>query len=172
MGLRTLVMGRRLFSPQEAEDYIVKYEKAKTALSGREEQLEAVADQYESGLSLLGCSGLEDRIQVGVSEAVNAMLNGGIKIWMLTGDKQETAINVGHTITLFKSHYTVFIINISGFSTVSAAENEFSRVCANVEAFEETRRSSEYKGDYPCIICYVSSPETLIQILLVYMCHL
>ena len=102
VGLRTLVMGKRVLTNEELEDYCDKYESAKAALVNREERLEALADELERNMELLGCSGLEDKIQAGVSDSVRTLINAGIKIWMLTGDKQETAINVGTSINLFE----------------------------------------------------------------------
>ena len=64
-----------------------KYFEAKTALSGREEKVAAVGDLIERNLLLLGCTAIEDKLQSGVPER---LANAGIRIWVLTGDKQVT----------------------------------------------------------------------------------
>ena len=65
-----------------------KYFQAKTALAGREEKLAAVGDLIERDLLLLGCTAIEDKLQAGVPEAIERLANAGIRIWVLTGDKQ------------------------------------------------------------------------------------
>ncbi len=66
----------------------VKYYAAKTALHGREEKLAAVAEDIEKRLQLLGCTAIEDKLQEGVPECIERLAAAGIRIWVLTGDKQ------------------------------------------------------------------------------------
>ena len=66
----------------------MKYYAAKTALHGREEQLAAVAEEIEKRLQLLGCTAIEDKLQEGVPECIEHLSAAGIRIWVLTGDKQ------------------------------------------------------------------------------------
>lgn len=47
---------------------------------------------------LLGATAIEDRLQAGVPETISTLMRADIKIWVLTGDKQETAINIGESI--------------------------------------------------------------------------
>ena len=67
-----------------------KYFEAKTALAGRDEKLAAVGDLIERELLLLGCTAIEDKLQSGVPEAIERLANAGIRIWVLTGDKQDS----------------------------------------------------------------------------------
>ncbi len=73
-----------------------KYFEAKTALEGREEKLAAVGDLIERELLLLGCTAIEDKLQAGVPEAIERLANAGIKIWVLTGDKQVPFCSTCH----------------------------------------------------------------------------
>lgn len=57
-------------------------------MSGRDEKVAAVGDLIERNLLLLGCTAIEDRLQEGVPEAIERLANAGIRIWVLTGDKQ------------------------------------------------------------------------------------
>ena len=66
----------------------MKYYAAKTALHGRDEKLAAVAEEVEKRLQLLGCTAIEDKLQEGVPEAIERLAAAGIRIWVLTGDKQ------------------------------------------------------------------------------------
>lgn len=58
-----------------------------------------------------GATGIEDRLQEGVPESVEALHKAGIKIWMLTGDKQETAVNIAYACKLLEPDDTLFILN-------------------------------------------------------------
>ncbi|KAK1317456.1 Phospholipid-transporting ATPase 1 [Acorus calamus] len=112
MGLRTLVVGIRELSSADFEEWQSTYEKANTALFGRSSKLRAVAANIEQNLQLLGASGIEDKLQEGVPEAIESMRQAGIKVWVLTGDKQETAISIGYSCKLLTSNMTQIIINI------------------------------------------------------------
>lgn len=91
-GLRTLVVGRRKLSVAAYEDFKARYHAASVRLEGRNEAVEAVvSDTLERDLELLGLTGVEDKLQDDVRGTLELLRNAGIKIWMLTGDKIETA---------------------------------------------------------------------------------
>lgn len=69
-----------------------RYHAAKTALSGRDDALAAAAEVVEVRLQLLGCTAIEDKLQPGVSEAIANLAAAGIRLWVLTGDKQARCI--------------------------------------------------------------------------------
>lgn len=110
-GLRTLVVAMRELSPPEFEQWHTSFEAASTALIGRAALLRKVAANIESNLSILGASGIEDKLQQGVPEAIESLRTAGIKVWVLTGDKQETAISIGYSSKLLTSKMTPIIIN-------------------------------------------------------------
>ena len=58
-----------------------------------------------------GATGIEDRLQEGVPESIEALQRAGIKIWMLTGDKQETAVNIAYACKLLEPDDKLFILN-------------------------------------------------------------
>jgi len=91
-GLRTLVVGRKKLSAGEYQEFLVKYKQASLAITGREAGMQAIVSQYlERDLELLGVTGVEDKLQKDVKPSLELLRNAGIKIWMLTGDKVETA---------------------------------------------------------------------------------
>lgn len=91
-GLRTLVVGRKRLSTVEYQEFSTKYQEASLAISGREAGMQAVVSRYlEHDLELLGVTGVEDKLQKDVKPSLELLRNAGIKIWMLTGDKVETA---------------------------------------------------------------------------------
>lgn len=91
-GLRTLVVGRKKLTNQLYESFVAKYETASQAMSNRDEAMSKVVAEYlEHDLELLGLTGVEDRLQKDMKSSLELLRNAGIRIWMLTGDKVETA---------------------------------------------------------------------------------
>ncbi|XP_025162528.1 probable phospholipid-transporting ATPase VA, partial [Harpegnathos saltator] len=100
-GLRTLVMARRTLSEQEYETWRQKHNEAELATENRERRVRDTYTSLESHLTLLGATGIEDKLQAGVAETMAALVGAGIVVWVLTGDKPETAVNVAYSARLF-----------------------------------------------------------------------
>ncbi len=111
LGLRTLVIGMRELSASEFEQWHSSFEAASTALIGRAALLRKVASTVENNLCILGSSAIEDKLQKGVPEAIESLRTAGIKVWVLTGDKQETAISIGYSSKLLTNKMTQIVIN-------------------------------------------------------------
>ncbi|KAK1410720.1 hypothetical protein QVD17_37259 [Tagetes erecta] len=111
VGLRTLVMGMKNLSSHEFEQWRSSYEAATNALMGRARLLRKVAINLETNLSIVGASGIEDKLQQGVPEAIESLRMANMKVWVLTGDKQETAISIGYSSKLLTSTMTQIVIN-------------------------------------------------------------
>ncbi|KAI1097847.1 phospholipid-translocating P-type ATPase [Jackrogersella minutella] len=91
-GLRTLVVGRKRLSSGQYQDFLTNYQEASLAISGRDAGMQRVIAEFlEHDLELLGVTGVEDKLQRDVKPSLELLRNAGIKIWMLTGDKVETA---------------------------------------------------------------------------------
>jgi phospholipid-translocating ATPase len=91
-GLRTLVVGRKRLSVQQYQEFSANYKEASVAITSRDAGMSRVVDHYlERDLELLGVTGVEDKLQKDVKPSLELLRNAGIKIWMLTGDKVETA---------------------------------------------------------------------------------
>jgi magnesium-transporting ATPase (P-type) len=107
-GLRTLVAGHRERSYDWWKPWGEKYVALKNQTLGEKERAKAEHDLYEEierdvGFDYLGCIGLEDQLQPLVPETIAACLRAGIKVWMITGDKLETARNIGLACNLIDS---------------------------------------------------------------------
>ena len=111
LGLRTLVIGMRDLSASEFDQWHFAFEAASTALIGRAAMLRKVASNVENNLCILGATAIEDKLQQGVPESIESLRTAGIKVWVLTGDKQETAISIGYSSRLLTSNMTQIIIN-------------------------------------------------------------
>ena len=99
-GLRTLLLAKKPVSPQVYEEWNKKYVAASTAVINKEETMEAVQSEIEQELLLVGSTAIEDRLQENVKETIEAFKEAGVKVWVLTGDKVETAINIGFSCGL------------------------------------------------------------------------
>ncbi len=79
------------------------FQKASSSLESREENVATCSELIECDLTLLGATGIEDKLQDQVPETISLLKKGGIKIWVLTGDKMETAVNIGFSCSLLSS---------------------------------------------------------------------
>ncbi|KOS19938.1 Phospholipid-transporting ATPase DNF1 [Escovopsis weberi] len=111
-GLRTLCIAQRDLSEQEYRAWKKEHDAAASALENREEKLEAVAELIEQDLLLLGGTAIEDRLQDGVPDTIGLLGEAGIKLWVLTGDKVETAINIGFSCNLLHNDMELIHIKV------------------------------------------------------------
>ncbi|KAL4932685.1 aminophospholipid-translocating P4-type ATPase DNF3 [Aspergillus undulatus] len=110
-GLRTLLYAHRFVDDAFYQEWKQAYQEATTSLVDRQERIEKVGQQIEEQLELTGATAIEDKLQKGVPEAIDKLRRANIKLWMLTGDKRETAINVGHSCRLVKDYSTLVILD-------------------------------------------------------------
>jgi len=99
-GLRTLCLGVKELSLRQFEDWKAEHHKAALSMEDRDAKLDQVYNMIENDLTLLGATAIEDKLQDGVAQTIANLQTAGIKLWVLTGDKQETAINVGYSCNL------------------------------------------------------------------------
>ncbi|PHJ18682.1 phospholipid-translocating p-type flippase subfamily protein, partial [Cystoisospora suis] len=100
-GLRTLVMGQRYLTEKQFQKYRAMLLAAKGETGDRkEEALNAVLARIEKNIELLGASGIDDKLQDQVAETISDIKQAGVKLWVLTGDKMETAIAIGHSCSI------------------------------------------------------------------------
>jgi phospholipid-translocating ATPase len=110
-GLRTLLYGYRFVSDDEYVGWKKIYLDASTSLEDRERKIEQAGELIELDLELAGATAIDDNLHAGVPEAIDKLRRANIKMWMLTGDKRETAINIGHSCRLIKDYSTITIID-------------------------------------------------------------
>ncbi|KAK1053606.1 drs2 neo1 protein [Friedmanniomyces endolithicus] len=110
-GLRTLLFAHKTISLSEYAGWKKLYQDATTSLTNRQERIEAAADMIEQSFDLLGASAIEDKLQEGVPETIEKLRRANIKIWMLTGDKRETAINIAHSARICKPESDLFVLD-------------------------------------------------------------
>lgn len=103
-GLRVLVMGQRTLSAEEYQEWLQEYWEPVVQSFGpaKTENLHQAIQVIERHITPVGASGIEDELQEGVPHTITSLLLAGIKVWVLTGDKMETAINIGYTCQLLE----------------------------------------------------------------------
>uniref|UniRef100_A0A0E0AA16 Phospholipid-transporting ATPase n=1 Tax=Oryza glumipatula TaxID=40148 RepID=A0A0E0AA16_9ORYZ len=123
-GLRTLVLAYRFLDENEYMKFSEKFNTARTSVSAdRDEKVEAAAESIERDLLLLGATAVEDKLQKGVPECIDKLAQAGIKIWVLTGDKMETAINIGFACSLLRQGMTQIIVTLEAPDIIALEKN-------------------------------------------------
>eukprot|EP00027_Filamoeba_sp_ATCC50430_P018405 CAMPEP_0168578090 /NCGR_PEP_ID=MMETSP0413-20121227/21145_1 /TAXON_ID=136452 /ORGANISM="Filamoeba nolandi, Strain NC-AS-23-1" /LENGTH=1137 /DNA_ID=CAMNT_0008611909 /DNA_START=1 /DNA_END=3414 /DNA_ORIENTATION=+ len=118
LGLRTLVVGYKEIPSKEYKAWHKKYHKAKTSIQDRDTKVEEAAQLMETNLNLVGCTAIDDKLQELVPETIDFLMQAGIQIWVLTGDKQETAINIAYSSKLVTPDMELLIIKGSDAASV------------------------------------------------------
>uniref|UniRef100_A0A3P9BQ02 Phospholipid-transporting ATPase n=1 Tax=Maylandia zebra TaxID=106582 RepID=A0A3P9BQ02_9CICH len=110
-GLRTLCFAVADISESSYQQWLEIHHRACTSLQNRALKLEESYELIEKNLQLLGATAIEDKLQDKVPETIETLMKADIKIWILTGDKQETAINIGHSCKLLTKNMGMIVIN-------------------------------------------------------------
>ncbi|RSM03268.1 hypothetical protein CDV31_010544 [Fusarium ambrosium] len=112
-GLRTLVYAGRSVSEGEYQDWKRLYHQAETSLHNRQERIEEVGEMMEQSLHFLGVSAVEDKLQHHVPETIEKLRRAQVKIWMLTGDKRETAISIAHSARICGPNTSLYVLDVT-----------------------------------------------------------
>lgn len=99
-GLRTLLMAMRVVDEEEKDFFLAEVRAAQLLKKGKDKALDEIYSRFEQNLTLIGGTAVEDRLQDDVPETIASLQEAGIKIWMLTGDKLETAENIAQSCKL------------------------------------------------------------------------
>ncbi|XP_040380933.1 probable phospholipid-transporting ATPase 4 [Oryza brachyantha] len=127
-GLRTLALSYRVLDESEYSSWNAEFLKAKTTIGpDRELQLERVSDLIEKDLILVGATAVEDKLQKGVPQCIDRLAQAGLKIWVLTGDKMETAINIGYACSLLRQGMRQICLSIATGDQVAQDANKAAK---------------------------------------------
>ncbi|XP_018398443.1 PREDICTED: probable phospholipid-transporting ATPase IF [Cyphomyrmex costatus] len=151
-GLRTLVVAYKKMNQSEYENLIHNIEQARQIIGAeRETRMTRAYNLMENGLTLLGVTAVEDRLQDKVQETLECLRVAGIKIWVLTGDKAETAENIAFLCGHFKK----------GTEVLRLMDESSGQACLLIlTSFERKIKLEPYK-QYGLIIDGVSVATTL-----------
>ncbi|KAK1947930.1 Phospholipid-transporting ATPase IB [Phytophthora citrophthora] len=109
-GLRTLTTAMRRLTQEEYDQWNQLYRQAEFSMEGRAAKIAKVSAIIEVELTLLGATAIEDRLQDGVEESICALRKAGIKFWVLTGDKKETALSIGMSSHVIDDNMDVIVL--------------------------------------------------------------
>ncbi|NWU72234.1 AT8B3 ATPase, partial [Pterocles burchelli] len=123
--LRTLCLASKEVSEVEYSEWSRRHREASVLLQDRARELDKLYEEMEQNLQLLGATAIEDKLQDGVPETIQLLKLGNIKVWVLTGDKQETAMNIGYACKLLTDDMEILEEKeISSVPTVPSSHSE------------------------------------------------
>lgn len=135
-GLRVMVIATAVLPPAVYEEWKARYDEAALSFGNRQQRLDAVGAEVERNLQLIGVTAIEDKLQDGVPLTIKRLRQAGMKVWMLTGDKQETAINIGKSCNLIGPSYLQF--PATGCDAPDAPGGRKRDSVFSLRAFEQT----------------------------------
>jgi len=128
-GLRTLVFAKRRLSEEEYEFFRSRFEQASVSIQGREDMVNLTIESIENNMELLCLTGVEDKLQEGVKTTLETLRNAGIRTWMLTGDKIETATCIAISSKLVSRTQSIFTLTVTDEEEAWGALNDFAETC-------------------------------------------
>ncbi|NWS07433.1 AT8B3 ATPase, partial [Motacilla alba] len=143
--LRTLCVASREVSEAEFRAWSRRHREAAVLLQDRAQELDRLYEEMEQNLQLLGATAIEDKLQDGVPETIQLLKLGNIKVWVLTGDKQETAMNIGYACRLLTDDMEILEEKeVSSCPTPPSSHSEI------LQAYWESNNNLSGPGDAPC----------------------
>ncbi|KYR01098.1 transmembrane protein [Tieghemostelium lacteum] len=133
-GLRILILGMKEVDEEEFQHWYEELRVAQVQINDRHQELERVHDIMERDLHLVGCTAIEDKLQDGVPETIEYLINSNIKVWIITGDKQETAINIGHSCRLLSQGAPLMILNAHDMVGCRESLEQLKQMYKQIEA--------------------------------------
>uniref|UniRef100_A0A674D6A1 Phospholipid-transporting ATPase n=1 Tax=Salmo trutta TaxID=8032 RepID=A0A674D6A1_SALTR len=149
-GLRTLALAYKDLDEEYFSSWKQRHHEASTALEDREDKLDVLYEEIEKDLMLLGATAIEDKLQDGVPQTIEQLAKADIKIWVLTGDKQETAENIGYSCNMLREEMNdIFIVSANNSDDVRQELRSEERTLGNKP---KVVRDEEVNGDYGLVI--------------------
>ncbi|XP_012541420.1 phospholipid-transporting ATPase ID isoform X3 [Monomorium pharaonis] len=151
-GLRTLCLSVRDLDESFFNNWKQRHQEAALSQEHRDDKLDAIYEEIEKDMSLLGATAIEDKLQDGVPQTIANLSLAGIKLWVLTGDKQETAINIGYSCQLLTDDLTdVFVVD---GTTYDGVETQLMRYLDTIKS-----ASTQQKRPTLSIVTFSSDTE-------------
>ncbi|CAO1620351.1 unnamed protein product [Sympodiomycopsis kandeliae] len=161
-GLRTLCIAYRYLEETEYVEWARTFDEAAAATTDREDKIDDACETIEHDLSLLGATALEDKLQEGVPDAIAQLHDAGIKLWVLTGDKMQTAIEIGFSCNLLNPDTEIMIVTADH---EAGTRSQIEAACNKIAAAGRpvlVEQSSKFPGrKRRSTIGFQPSPEAL-----------
>ena len=171
-GLRTLIVAQRTIDPKTFSEWQQRYRTATVDLAEIEKkekelpnEIERLMGEIEVGLSLVGSTAIEDKLQVGVPKAITDMGRAGIAVWVLTGDKEETAINIAFACELFDTRTKVLVLNLKSHPTAREVKQELTKHAATAAVSASTGEKHALVIDGDVISLVMADPALQLDLL-------
>lgn len=151
-GFRTLFISMKVLSQAEFDSFMNEVKTASTSLNNKEELLTVAYEKIEKNLYIIGATIVEDKLQDNVPETIRDLHLANIKIWMLTGDKMDTAENIAKSCNLINQEMTVFRLCghlNSGFDDAITSVTDFQ---LKFREFKGRFNSMEQPGKFAILI--------------------
>lgn len=175
-GLRTLVISQKYVSEEFYQEWAIKYEQANLSMEDREKKVRKVVEELEENMEFLCVTGVEDKLQYEVSDTIESLRNAGIQIWMLTGDKVETAKCIAISTGLkAKTQKTFDILSVKNSHVLERELRKFQILVDTILVIDGTSLNEALKLENeeiffniaktaPAVVCCRCSPtqKTLI----------
>ncbi|XP_054959272.2 phospholipid-transporting ATPase IK isoform X3 [Pan paniscus] len=161
--LRTLCLAYREVAEDIYEDWQQRHQEASLLLQNQAQALQQVYNEMEQNLRLLGATAIEDRLQDGVPETIKCLKKSNIKIWVLTGDKQETAVNIGFACELLSEN--MLILEEKEISRILETYWENSNNLLTRESLSQVKLALVINGDFldKLLVSLRKEPRALVQ---------
>jgi len=134
-GLRTLVLTQKLIPQKEFKIWFDEYSEALTSMDNRKQKLRDVISKLENNMEFLCVTGVEDLLQNEVATTIDNLRNAGIKLWMLTGDKVETATCISISTGLKAKNHKIFTLTYDQIKDEENPENEINKLKEKLEEY-------------------------------------
>ena len=171
-GLRTLVVTKKDLDPNTYAEWSKRYRNALMDLNEIEKkekelpnEIERLMGEIEIDMSLVGSTAIEDKLQVGVPMAIADMGRAGIAVWVLTGDKEETAINIAFACELFDTRTKVLVLNLKSHPTAKDVKDELIKHGQMAEGSKAAGEKHALVIDGEVITLVMADPELQLALL-------
>ncbi|NXR57795.1 AT8B3 ATPase, partial [Rhadina sibilatrix] len=152
--LRTLCVASREVGEAEFRAWSRRHREAAVLLQDRAQELDRLYEEMEQNLQLLGATAIEDKLQEGVPETIQLLKLGNIKVWVLTGDKQETAMNIGYACRLLTDDMEILeekeVRSHQHSQCPQLMSNPPSSHSEILQAYWDSNNNLSGSGDAPC----------------------
>jgi phospholipid-translocating ATPase len=106
------MIGYKIIDKKDYNNFEKKLKIAELDLANKEQKVKEVYEEIEQNFDLLGVTIVEDKLQDKVPETIKEIRSAGIRIWVLTGDKLDTAENIGHSCNLLSREQRLFTLKV------------------------------------------------------------
>lgn len=146
-GLRTLFVAERIIPRDEFDQWFKYVKEHKVLTSGREKALAEDNEKIERDMTLIGSTAIEDRLQDEVGDTIRFMKRTGIKVWVLTGDKVGTAINIGFSAGLLDSNMDQYLVDGKESSIKAQLDEANTKISAAIQKKGHRKQAIIVAGD-------------------------